>query len=160
MTFKHEARRPSTTWIVVADRGRARIFGGEWPALDDFREIKTLVHPEGELHQRDVESDEPGRLYEAKGPKHAAEPKTDFKHHTAIEFAHEIVRDLQRGKDDNAYGRLLLIAAPLFLGVLRDELPDPLKKLVVAELDKDLTHLDQDAIRNEVRDALTAAHSA
>ncbi|MGD9856384.1 MAG: host attachment protein, partial [Planctomycetaceae bacterium] len=120
MTFKHEARRPSTTWLVVADRGRARIFDGEWPALDELREIKTLVHPEGELHPRDVESDEPGRLYEAKGPKHAAQAKTDFKHRTAIKFAHQIVRELQKGQDENAFGRLILVAAPLILGVLRE----------------------------------------
>ncbi len=59
MTFQQEARRPSTMWIVVADRARARIFATEWPGLDNFREIKGLAHPEGAAHPRDVESEAP-----------------------------------------------------------------------------------------------------
>ena len=151
MTFKHEARRPSTAWIVVADRARARVFAGEWPELEDFREIEGFVHPEGAAHPRDVETDSPGRFYESQGPKHAAEPQTDFKHRTAVEFAREIVRELQRGKDENTFGRLIIIAPALFLGVLREQLPDPLSRLIVADLDKDLTHLDANAVRAEIR---------
>lgn len=151
MAFKHESSRPPTTWILVTDRSRARLFAGTWPEFDGFHEIQDFVHPEGGVHQREVESDGPGRFDGPDGAHHAGESETDFKHHTATEFARELVSELQRGKDTNAYGRLIIIAPPLFLGVLRAQLPAPLSKLVVADWDKDLTHQDGKAILDELR---------
>jgi protein required for attachment to host cells len=156
MTFKHEARRPSTTWILVADRARARLFSAEWPELGEFQEVRDFAHPEGAARAHEVEADRPGRLYEASGPKHAADPRTDFKHHTAVVFARELVRELQSGRDANAYGRLVLVAPALFLGVLREQLPDPMRSLVVADLDKDLTQAGADSIKTEVSGLIAA----
>src|SRR5690606_32767711 len=79
MTFKHEARRPATTWILVADRARARLFSAEWPELEQFQEIRDFAHAEGAAYPHDVEADGPGRLYGANGPRHAADRRTDFK---------------------------------------------------------------------------------
>jgi len=150
MTFEHEPDRPTATWILVADRARARVFSGEWPGLEEFREIRDFAHPEGAAHKRDVASDGPGRCYESRGPRHAVEPPTDFKHRTATEFAREIVRELQAGKDENAYGRVEIIAPALLLGVLRNQLPGPLSRMVVADLDEDLTLAAADSIREGV----------
>jgi protein required for attachment to host cells len=150
MTFKHEARRPSTTWILIADRARARLFSAEWPELTEFQELRDFAHPAGAARAGDVEADGPGRLYEASGPKHAADRQTDYRHHTAVEFSRELVAELQTGKTRNAYGRLVIIAPALFLGVLREQLPDPLKALVVADLDKDLTQARAETIQSEV----------
>jgi protein required for attachment to host cells len=156
MTFKHEARRPSTTWILVADRARARLFSAEWPELGEFQEIRGFAHPEGAARAHDVEADGPGRLYGASGPRHAADRRTDFKHQTATEFARELVGELQAGKDANTYGRLVVIAPALFLGVLREQLPSPLRSLVVADLDKDLTQTDVDTIKSEASGLVAA----
>ena len=156
MTFKHEARRPSTMWVLVADRARARLFAAEWPELEEFREVQDFAHPEGAAHPRDVEADGPGRLYEASGPKHAADRRTDFKHQTATEFARELVGELQAGKDANTYGRLVLIAPALFLGVLREQVSAPIRNLIVADLDKDLTQAGVDAIKSEVSGLIAA----
>ena len=154
MTFKHEAVRPSTTWILVADRARAKLFAGEWPELSDFHEIEDFAHPEGGAHQRDVESDRPGLFRTSNGGGSAASDLTDFVHRTATEFARELVDRLQHGKDTNAYGRLVIIAPAMLLRLLRDELPAPLTKLLVADLDKDLTHQNNESIQAHVRDLL------
>lgn len=154
MTFKHEAVRPSTTWVLVADRARARLFAGEWPELGDFHEIEDFAHPEGGAHQRDVESDKPGLFRTTNGGGYAAEEVTDYEHRTATDFARELVARLQHGRDTNAYGRVVIIAPAMLLGVLRDEIPAPLAKLVVADLDKDLTRHACEDIQAHVRDLL------
>ncbi|MGD9854908.1 MAG: host attachment protein [Planctomycetaceae bacterium] len=141
-------------WILVADRARARLFRSDWPALAEWTEIESMVHPEGAAHQRDVESDRPGRFGVTGGPIHPGEPETDFKQHTAIEFAGQVIDELERGKNANSYGRLVIVAPALFLGVLRERLPRPLAKLVVAEIEKNLTRQETKSIGKHVREAL------
>ena len=150
MTYQHEARRSSIVWVLVADRARARILAGEWPDLNDLSEVKQFVHPEGASHQRDVEADAGGRFQERGGPRHAGQPETDFKHRTAEEFAHQVIEEIEDGRNQNAFGRLVLVAPALFLGVLRNLLPDPLERLVVADLNKDLTNMDEAGIRSDI----------
>ncbi len=160
MTFKREQRRPSAVWVLVADRARARLFSGEWPDLAEFCEVRALAHPESTLHPRDVESDGPGRFRgEAGGPAHDGDAETDFKHRTAIEFSRQIVDELEHGKSQNLYGRLVVIAPPLFLGVFRERLPDPIANSVIAEIGKEMTCADASEIRSHVREAISAMES-
>ncbi|MCW8855424.1 MAG: host attachment protein, partial [Gammaproteobacteria bacterium] len=50
----------STTWVVVADSSRARIFTAE-TSTSALQEIETLAHPEGRLHEQALSSDLPGK---------------------------------------------------------------------------------------------------
>jgi protein required for attachment to host cells len=156
MTFKHQARRSPNCWIIVADRAQARILAGKWPELSELSLIEELSHLEGAAHPRDVETDTQGRFYEGEGPKHKADAGTDFKHKTALEFAHEIVATLEQGKSENRYGRLVLIAPALFLGVLRETLPEPLRRLLIADLDKHLVTADEATIIHALQEVLPA----
>jgi protein required for attachment to host cells len=106
------------------------------------------------LHQRDVESDAQGRFFESAGPKHSGQAATDFKHRTAVDFARHIVGVLKEGKSDNAYGRLVLIAPAMFLGVLRAEIPDAIQQLVIADLNKDLSQADIQQISSVVQNLI------
>lgn len=139
MTYKHENRVPSNAWIVVADRARARIFSTTWPASRELTEVETLVHPESQLHERDVISDGPGTFAQRAGGHHAGEPQTDFRHRTALEFAVTLAARLEQGRMANACGRLVIIAPALYLGVLREKLSAPLARMVAREIDKDYT---------------------
>jgi protein required for attachment to host cells len=57
-------------------------------------------------------------------------------------FAHEIAALLNRGLTDSAYERLILIAPPHFLGLLRVAISDDVAKRVELDLDKDYTAFD------------------
>lgn len=155
MTFKHEPRRPSAYWVVVADRARARILEGNWPDFSELNQLEVLAHPEGAAHQRDVESDTQGRFYEGRGPKHKADAGLDFKHKTALEFARQIVDRLEQGKSENRFGQLVLIAPALFLSMLREALPEPLRRMVVADLDKDLIAAAEPSIVGALQKAVS-----
>jgi protein required for attachment to host cells len=141
MTFKHEQRTASQTWIVVADCSRARILCQRKDATDDPTEVKSLEYADSRLHAHEQVSDQPGYFKGRSGSLDAGDPKTDFKHRMAQRFAREIVQVLESGRQHGEFGHLVLIAAPMFLGELKSQLRDPLLHLVRRSIDKDYTAL-------------------
>jgi protein required for attachment to host cells len=127
------------TWIVVADNAHARLFtrtGNRGP----LTEQKDLLHPESQLHDRDLASDRQGRGFEHSkgGSRHAMDPKTTPHDHAAEVFAKEIVALLETARTNGSMDSLALIAAPHFLGLLRQGLSEQTRRLVVKEVHKDL----------------------
>jgi protein required for attachment to host cells len=143
-----------TTWIVVADRSRARILAAESPEANKLEEVVEFVHPASRLSRQDVVSDAPGRFEAVAGGRHTGEPETDFKHETAEEFAHEIIAYLDKARLENAFDRVGLVSAPLFLGVLRDKMPRPMAHMVAWEVDRDYTQLKTNEIRKHLPELL------
>ncbi|MBX3444299.1 MAG: host attachment protein [Planctomyces sp.] len=154
--FKRAARRDSRIWVVVADRAKARIFSAEWEGLTGFRELETLVHPQGAMHARDVEADTHGRNRAPDGHRYTTEPAGDFRHRTADAFANRIVERIDQGRQAGEFGRLVIAAPPLMLGRLRMELSTVLKDLLVADFDQELTGLGEKEILARVRSRLEA----
>jgi protein required for attachment to host cells len=156
MTFKHEQQSPSSIWVVIADRSRCRILSSDGPGLDEWQEVADLVHAEGRLKPSEVHTDRQGTLGESAGRHHVGEPRTDFKHQTAEEFATEIVQSLEHGRLHNRFGKLVLICPPLFLGVLRECLSSPLAHLVTMEFDKDFTNASIKEVSTYLRKKLAS----
>ena len=130
----------SLVCVVVAEQSRARFFI-QAGAGKTLRELADLTNPEGRLHEQDLLSDRPGRSFDSKGTgRHAMEPKMGAKKHSAIRFAQEICTYLETNRDE--YDKLILIAPPEFLGLLRGKLPDALAQLVSKEINKDIVRKD------------------
>jgi len=126
------------TWILVADSTRARIFTADTPA-SPLEEIEDFSHVEGRLHDREMTSDLPGKTKSAGAGGHTFEQPTDPKKHEAEAFAHRVTQYLEDAHNANRFEQLLIVASPAFLGLLRNHLPEQIKKLVCFELDKDIT---------------------
>ncbi len=157
MTFRHEAQVPSTVWILVADRARARLFESEWPDMETLNEIQSCVHPESAEHPRNVESDDRGGFASFAGGQNSGDPEVDYRHREANTFASVLVDRLEEGRTANAFGRLILFAPALLLGVLRSKIHGPLGKLLVDSIDKELTREDVSRILTEVHEVVAAA---
>ncbi|GMQ75700.1 MAG: hypothetical protein BMS9Abin01_0955 [Gammaproteobacteria bacterium] len=131
-----------STWIVVAESARARIFtmsgaGGR------LQEIADLSHPESRLHDTELTSDLPGRAFDSHGQgRHAMEQATDPKEREAQVFAVEISRYIDRGRREGSFDSLVLVAPPKFLGRLRPELSKTVRGTLIGELDKNLVEAD------------------
>lgn len=124
------------TWIVVADSARARIFkrSGRWQELD---ELRGMCHPESRLHHGDLKTGWEGATQESVGHgSHQPDWETTPFEKEATRFAQEIAQVLHHGRNQNAFEKLVLIAAPAFLGRLREKLDRPTAGCVVQELDK------------------------
>lgn len=127
------------TWIVVADAARGRIF--EMQQQGHLAEIEDFVNPVEREDNADLRTDGYGRFY-GKGEReqgHTAEPPVLPKEHEAERFARHIADYLDQARNLHQYDKLCLIAAPGFLGLLRNTLDEEVQKLIDQELDQDLT---------------------
>lgn len=137
------------TWILVADKSRARIFEAE--KRSSIREIEDIAHPESRLHAHDLTSDLPGRNAGKDGAGgHAFQDHIDPQKQEAIDFANSLAKHLENALHTRKFKQLILIAAPSFLGILRNQLSDELNQRVCFELDKNLTKLSVDDIREHL----------
>ncbi len=137
----------STTWILTANGGKARIFSAESPT-SSLAEIATITHPESRLRARELASDRPGRAFDTAGVgRHAMSSQIEAKEQEQIRFAREIVDRLELGRVTRDFVRLVVVAAPGFLGHLRASMAAPLQALVSTELNKDYTELSAGELR-------------
>lgn len=131
-----------TMWILVADSARGRIFS----TADErtLEEVADFAHPESRQHDRDLVSDQQGRSFDSAGQgRHAMEPARHPHEQEAEAFAQALARAIEEGRNQHRFERLVLIAPPEFLGRLRQHLHKDAARMVVAEIHKDLVHLDQ-----------------
>lgn len=128
----------SKTWILVAHRSGARLFENRGPrkGLDSLRQIEN---PAGKLKNHEINSDKPGRSFDRGGRgRHAYATEQDPTTHVAEHFAKQLAALLDEGRNEQRYNRLVLVAEPRFLGILRGSLSDATAALVSATIDKDL----------------------
>jgi protein required for attachment to host cells len=123
---KHTERRimAVTTWVVVADGSRARIFETLGLKLD-LREIEDLVNvvPGGQtLSEKDREK-----------------------------FARTVADYIEQGRLHQRYERLRLAVEPKFLGMLRERLSEQTRRMIFEEINEDLSALDAREIQAHLR---------
>ncbi|WP_055684882.1 host attachment protein [Loktanella sp. 5RATIMAR09] len=129
--------KPHKTWIVLADSKHVRIAVNDGPGKGIYgRSTKGLeAPPVTEL------SDAPGMTTAPVGPNRGNISDPDFKGLAAAAFAADIVSHLAAALDQDEFERLVLVASPAMLGILRKSLTPKVKSALRAELPKDLTHI-------------------
>ncbi len=144
--------------IVVADRCEATFYD-----LNHFHgELEfagRLAHPESRLHEQDLTSDRPGRVFDhaplqdhrrGATARHGAGGERSARDHEAEIFARHIAEVLVRARQQAHFDRLVIISPPRFLGILREILPQSVQATIVAEIAKDLVHEHLSAVRSEI----------
>ena len=126
--------------ILVADQAEAIFYDS--PSLEAApREVAHITDPVARLHDRDLVSDRPGRSYESVGgARHAIAREDDPRHQEAVRFARRIARRLDDARRRDEFERLVVVAGPPFLGLLREEMSRPTRARVAHEIRKDLVH--------------------
>lgn len=140
------------TWILVADRARARLFtcpGDALSRLDgptppaELMEIGDFADPEARMPARELESDRPPTTHDRFGHgRHAIEPHTPAADKATHHFAAALCEVLEHGQVDGRFDQLVLVAPPRFLGALNAAMNPNLRRSVVGELPKDLVGSD------------------
>ncbi len=138
-----------TTWILIADRGRARVFARD-PDEEHWTKVESFDFPEGRLREGERETDRASLFVSSGENRYAAEPRSDYRHVTAAAFSKELVGYLERAKLEKRFDFLWVVAPPLFLGEWRDHVTPTLKPLVRREWRKDLTNLPDSMVQAEV----------
>jgi len=144
----------NATWLVVADNSRARFFSMETRS-GPISETKSIVHTEARLKEQSMASDAQGRG-SGKGGEgvHAYQDKVSPKEQENINFAREVSSELDKARKENKFKQFVLVAAPEFLGKLREHMNKQTQKLVSFELAKNLAHLEAADIRKHLPERL------
>lgn len=141
-------------WVLVADAARARIFSVDSP-LAKLQPVEQLVSPDARLHDRDINADRPGRAFDSFGEgRHAMGTNTNPKEQDAIRFAREVADHLEQGRVGNRFDRLVVVAEPHFLGLLRKAIKPALEQMVTLEINKDLSKATDQEIREHLPERL------
>ena len=143
------------TWVLVADSSRARFFVAG-SATSPLTEFDTFTHSESRQHEQKMTSDLAGSQAGSDGRHHSVNSETDPKKYEAVEFARTISHFLEESRNKHIYTQLIIIAAPSFLGLLREHMTSETAKLVSLELDKNLTQHSAEDIRQHLPTKLTS----
>lgn len=132
------------TWFLVCDAGRARVLSYE-KHRKTWDIVEAIDHPAGRARTIDLVGDKPGRVQQSghSATRPGMEPQTDPSDVVAERFARRLGGMLEDGRNENRFSRLVLVAPPRFLGLLRKELEaTPVAEHVAASIDKDYTRFD------------------
>lgn len=144
--------------IVVADQAEVDFYDVQH-ADEHPRFVGGIGDPAARLHDRDLKSDRPGRVFDhaaraggrrGSTSRHGTGGERSPRKHEAAEFARQVAEQLQGAYHDAAFERLVLIAPPTFMGLLRQALPQSLASVVVAEVSKDLVHASPEELRSHL----------
>ncbi len=142
------------TWLVVADNSKARIFSVD-SRRGPIEEIESIVHTEARLHEQNMTSDLPGRSNgKGGGGGHAYQDEVSPKQQENINFARKIANQLDAARKDGKFKQIMLVAAPGFLGSLRNQLTTQTQKLACFELAKNISSLGAKEIRAHLPERL------
>lgn len=131
-------KKPTITWILIANESDARVFSSEGPGKDIIL-VQKFEHPEGRKKNQDIVTDRPGKSLGAVSGKFSTmEPRVTPRQHERDIFVHKLIHYLEKEFANHHFAKLSLIAPPNFLGELRRALSNGLQKSVDRELDKDL----------------------
>ncbi|MDL2402300.1 host attachment family protein [Rhizobium mayense] len=137
------------TWVVVCDGAKALILkssnGGPHP---DLRTCETMEQPHAP--DRELGADKPGRTHQADGFAGSAVEETEWHEQAAVEFLKGVAAKVDALVQAKGIDRLILVAPPRALGVLRPHLRAHSQAVIVAEIAKDLTNFPVDQIERHL----------
>lgn len=136
-------------WVLVANSSTARVFKME--TIHKLTEIKTFVHPESRMLERDLVDSAPGDSFESWGNgRHPIEPPTKQKVTESVIFARMLSDYLQKELIEPSHFQLYIVASPNFLGILRQSLPDSILNIVTKEINKDIVRASTSEILEHI----------
>lgn len=147
-------------WILVSDSSRARLYSVD-TAHRPMILREAFAHAESRAMEHELVTDKPGRMmqspsqHESHGSGSAVGPHDSAKTLEHRRFAHTLADSLNAHFIRHDYARLVVTANPEFLGLLRENLIEPLRKTAVS-VNKNYTHLDAQALERQLGPFLAA----
>ncbi len=137
-------------WVVVANKAKAQIYSQK-RLRGPLSLVRTLAHEKGRAHLQDLVSDQPGRVHDRMGPaRHRMEPNTGFQEEDLLRFARSVADHLTSAHQRKDFDRLVLIAAPALLGILRKTISPHVAEVIIDEIPKDMIGQDAQRIQEQL----------
>jgi protein required for attachment to host cells len=149
--------------IIVANESAALLYDLKDPTKG-LQFAGKISDPRARLHDRDLVSDRPGRRPDhaplqsgrrGATPHHATAGEHDAHEHEIEIFARQVAHELETARIAGRFDRLVIMAGPKFLGMLRAVLPASVKSTLAAEVPKDLVNQPLQAITEHLPQPLS-----
>ncbi|MEM9796608.1 MAG: host attachment family protein [Pseudomonadota bacterium] len=144
------------TMVVVTDSEKALFMVNRTDGADPHLEIVRKDEEENPPN-REQKANRAGRNQDAGPGQKSKYEDTDFHELQKERFAADLSDRLYKMAHAGRFTRLVLVASPQVLGVLRDEMHQEVSDKVVAEIDKTLTNHPLPEIEKIVSDAVAQA---
>jgi protein required for attachment to host cells len=140
----HAGHAVPRIWVIVADRKRAHIYRKTAESLEkiadanaDGKDMVIMGHSEIK-----------GHFLPSHGASH--HDQRDDEYQDDMNFVHGLAGWLDQAVREDAFDRIVVVAAPRTLGNIRAALTHPVHARVMAEISKELTKLDPKKLREEL----------
>lgn len=143
------------TWILIANAGRARVLQNLGPGkgatpVDGLDSISTLPSSTNEIVE-----DRQGRSFESVGSvRHPLTPATDPRKKVKREYLEMLADQLDERLKVGEFDKLVVVAPPPALGVLRGAYSDRLSAAISGEIAKDLTKTPDHELNAHLEDVV------
>ncbi len=115
----------SMHWFVVVDAGRTRVLTRDEPG-GRLQTVEIIENPEAGSHARDIDADRPGRAFDSAGAgRHAMGTEVDPVTQSQLRYVKKVTDYLGDACQQGRCSRLMLVAGPRMLGMLRQQLDLP-----------------------------------
>lgn len=137
-------------WVLVADEYKAMFYARD-KKYSPMQELLVMKNDTAREKTGDLISDRGGRSFDSHGQgRHTmAHEKSDPRSHSNLVFAKEIAERISTARQRGQFDRLIVVAAPRFLGVIRPALAVAGVD-VDRTIDKEVTGRDVDFIQSLV----------
>jgi protein required for attachment to host cells len=100
------------------------------------------------MHEGDLVSDSAGSDGGSVGQgRHVIDNKHTAHQHETLQFARQLASQLDSGRTNGDYDKLVLVAPPEFLGQLRNNLSKEVMSMVSCQVDKNLVQKPAEVLR-------------
>ncbi|MGB3556253.1 MAG: host attachment family protein [Jannaschia sp.] len=130
---------PHDTLIVVTDSEKALFFVNRTDAEDPYFDL-IRKDEEDNPPDREQTANRRGRVQESAGSGVSAYDETDFHELQKERFASDLAEKLYKMAHAGRYEKLVLVASPQVLGVVRNEMHKEVASRLIATVDKTLTN--------------------
>ncbi len=138
-------------WIVVADKRIARIFR----KTNSHLELIGEALPTHQHRAKGMPDNSMGRVTSLHGSHHhKLTPHIEPGRSDAIHFAQDLSSRLGEAVQRDSFDRLVLIATPRTLGDIRPQLHKSVQDRIIAEVNKDLTKMNERQLEEELKDII------
>jgi protein required for attachment to host cells len=145
--------------IVVADERQANFFDASRPDAA-LTLSHTIYNPAGGMQDIDLETDRAGRRYGGTsgvshgsvqaGHHHGVDGERSTAQHDLNLFAKTVAERIDDDRIAHAFDRLVIMASPKVLGLIRQSLSSQAQGMLASEIPKDILHHGPNAIMGAV----------
>ncbi len=138
--------KPIVTWVVLANARSVKVLSHRGPGHGlSLIDGQKMTAPEAE-----APNEKAGVGHSIAGPGKAAVEETDPQEKADARFAKDVMVSIRRALYDKQFDRLILIAGPHMLGLLRAELDTSVQAVLLGEIPKDLSSQPVEAVETHL----------